>query len=293
MDERGRMYCQSSWTNPTYYGYTSDREEPDSVSYSGQAGTCVPDAVGAEVARISDPSAWMGVSGTSIAAPSLASQFVLAAKACGVRYFDHLAGRAAARNLAMERNPLGWKYSTPQQFPYSSSSPGDQQDGAGFAVFGDCRPDPDRVSGVERPADSTASALPAGEFPNRPPGETHFSSHTGPTGKKGYVVSQRTLAAGARVRATISWDTCASKGTALSGLGTVATIKNDFDLYLYDKTNARYVFGSQSVDDNNEGFDVVVPSAGDYQVMVAWDQELRKCGTNVDLVAHDVIFRAP
>ncbi|MBK8217825.1 MAG: S8/S53 family peptidase [Myxococcales bacterium] len=294
LDDVGRMFCASSHANARLGGYATDREEPDVVSYAGQGGSCVPSFNLMEGATLSGPTSWGGFAGTSGAAPSVASQLGLAAKACGLPYFEHLAARAAARNLAHVINPDGWKYSTPQPTPYGLLGPGDQKDGAGFPVFGPCAAsDPDRVTGTTIPGETTSEPLPTGEYSNVPPGEVSPSSHNGPTGKPGYVLTARSLLAGARVRATISWDSCPKRTKVLDGTGILADLANDFDLYLYDKSRSRYVYGSQSLDDTNEGFDVVVPEDGDYELFIAWQGEVRKCEKKVDRVAHDVIFVRP
>lgn len=79
----------------------------------------------------------------------------------------------------------------------------------------------------------------------------------------------------------------------LDDTGTIADVRNDFDLYLYNQSAGRYVFGSQSLDDNNEGFDVVVPEDGDYLVFLAWSTEPSKCFGAPDRIAHDLIFLDP
>jgi hypothetical protein len=243
---------------------------------------------------LSGPKDWGGMAGTSFASPSVASQLALAAKACGVPHFDHLAARAAARNLGHASNPDGWNYSTPQPVPYGLLPPGDQKDGGGFPLFGPCRAsDPGRETGSSVPGETAHETLPEGEVPNLPPGERRLAVNTGPAGKPGYPIGARSMLAGARLRATISWDACTRKSKVLDGTGTVAEVRSDFDLYLYNKSAGRYVFGSQSLDDNNEGFDVVVPEDGDYVVFLAWNHEPSKCFGDLDRVAHDLIYLDP
>ena len=64
------------------------------------------------------------------------------------------------------------------------------------------------------------------------------------------------LQAGDRFRATLSWDACPSSGP---GKATFAT---DFDVALCSETAC--IGRSHSWDDNNEGFDIEVPTSGQY-----------------------------
>lgn len=59
----------------------------------------------------------------------------------------------------------------------------------------------------------------------------------------------------------------------------------DFALLLYKDTSHEYVYGSQTWDDNNEEFDVTIPSAGDYQLLATrwlWLVLVGACGGLVD-----------
>lgn len=77
------------------------------------------------------------------------------------------------------------------------------------------------------------------------------------------------LNVGDRLRASISWCSC-----ALGGVGWApAQLAVDFDLFLFNADTQEYIFGSQSFDDSNEGFDVVIQTedgAGWYEVYAAW-----------------------
>jgi len=52
----------------------------------------------------------------------------------------------------------------------------------------------------------------------------------------------------------------------------------DFDLFLYNPALG-YVWGSQSLDDNNEGFDYTVQAGegGTYQVWLTWPRDQQSC----------------
>jgi hypothetical protein len=53
----------------------------------------------------------------------------------------------------------------------------------------------------------------------------------------------------------------------------------DFDVFLYSKTRKAYLYASQSNDDNNEGFDVVIPAGwdGDFVAYVAHPDGAKGC----------------
>jgi hypothetical protein len=87
------------------------------------------------------------------------------------------------------------------------------------------------------------------------------------------------LEAGSRIRATLSWSGCADEPTG-EAPGQVAV---DFDLFLYRQNTQHYVWGSQSVYDNNEGFDYTVGAgqAGVYEVLVSWPADDRSCEETV------------
>jgi hypothetical protein len=48
----------------------------------------------------------------------------------------------------------------------------------------------------------------------------------------------------------------------------------------YNATNGRWVYGSQSVDDSNEGFDITIQESdgeGEYWFMAAWPEGVVGC----------------
>ena len=75
---------------------------------------------------------------------------------------------------------------------------------------------------------------------------------------------QISLASGNRIRALIAFDACTTVNT---GAGP-STIKVDYDLFLYNRSTAQFLYSSQSNRDNNEGFDVVASQAGNYELWV-------------------------
>jgi hypothetical protein len=61
--------------------------------------------------------------------------------------------------------------------------------------------------------------------------------------------------------------------------------------FLYDRTQGEYRYASQSNDDNNEGFDVVIdPSQrGDYEVWLAWPEGAQGCNGTTAAVAFESV----
>jgi hypothetical protein len=81
------------------------------------------------------------------------------------------------------------------------------------------------------------------------------------------------LTVGKRIRVTASWDGCADDVSGPAP-GSVAV---DFDVFLYHVDSQSYVWGSQSIFDNNEGFDFTVQEAGEYHVWLAWELGSKSC----------------
>jgi hypothetical protein len=121
-------------------------------------------------------------------------------------------------------------------------------------------------------------AIPPGEVqsPITPPGAQPLSQSNVPTtiglvGTEDYVWKNRK--AGDRIRFVLSWNACAQATLAPNRIGV------DFDVFLYNATQKRYLYASQSNDDNNEGFDIIVPpnGAGDYVVYVTHMNDAKGC----------------
>jgi hypothetical protein len=118
-----------------------------------------------------------------------------------------------------------------------------------------------------------------------PPGETQsfdelsspqaFDAGIGSSGNRRWeILEQWQLDEGARIRATLAWDGC-----ALSNDGEApSAVAVDLDLFLFSETYG-YVWASQSLDDNNEGFDYTIPAGeGDtYSLMMAWPDGSATC----------------
>ena len=71
---------------------------------------------------------------------------------------------------------------------------------------------------------------------------------------------------GQRIRAVVVWHACATTG---SGNGP-APRGVDFDLFLNNTSTQKWVYGSQSIDDVSEGFDIIVPTAGVHETWIRW-----------------------
>ncbi len=83
----------------------------------------------------------------------------------------------------------------------------------------------------------------------------------------GVKVGGHFLKVGTRVRESIAWHACALQNTGVAP----AAVAVDYDLFLYNKTTGKFVAASQSLDDNNEGYDHVISGSdgdGDYETWV-------------------------
>lgn len=191
--------------------------------------------------------------------------------------------RSILRTVAWANDPADSAYSTPR--------PGeDFKDGAGELFAGRllCNQDPDEggfESGVLDLYDG--DDLPEGDADYHKylesPGETQSVSPQAfdldPSSPPAEIDSKRivslTLTPGDRLRATFSWDGCAVGALGVAPTGPAV----DFDLFLYSASGSEYVWASQSLDDNNEGFDYTVQAGegGTYDVYVAWDKSTPGC----------------
>lgn len=281
VDSGGNMYASSSTTNPGAHdpAYFEDREEPDLVAYGGQDAPFSQGACAADLTTGNQ--GWRPWRGTSFAAPIVSSMVALLRERCERGLGGHFRPqdlRAGFRNAAWFGNPTDTAYSTPR--------PGwDFSDGAGLLLaddFTSC-PVPQANPVSLRDGDS----MPKGRSPYVdngwfPPGETQrftqpmgFNEAPADSDRVGTRVFRGELVEGRRVRATISWNSCAAnpQGTAP---GRVAV---DYDLFLYWRDTETYVWASQSYDDNNEGFDYTVPigEGGDYEIFVSWPARATSC----------------
>jgi hypothetical protein len=220
-----------------------------------------------QVASYTGTTIWTGDDGTSFAAPAMAGLGALVKETCGGT-MNHNQLRAILKSAAYNRNPNGWRYSTP-------AYPLDQKDGGGallagaaLAFCGIGSGGPTVFTGSSNISVTKGSGLPKGSSPaagSPPPGgaksddQLRIENYAAPgpgDGRIGGQLLSVQLSVGERFRVTFAWDACpvASMG---AGPDKVAT---DIDIFLYNATTSSYLYGSQSVDDNTEGFDVTIPS---------------------------------
>ncbi len=74
------------------------------------------------------------------------------------------------------------------------------------------------------------------------------------------------------LRVSLSWSTCSTGQTTSTG-------PTDFDIFLFNRNRGSYLFSSQSVFDNNEGFQVSIPDGwdGNYDVYLSWPKASTGC----------------
>ena len=294
MNSAGSMSCFSSTANPgsEYEALVSDREEPDLVALGGETTKDCPGPFDEEVclASFETPEGWVGFHGTSYAAPAVTSMLTLYREACEPSSGDRLsqrALRALARVAAWGGNPADAAYSTP-------TPSDDHLDGGGLlmakALLSMCG---DGSNGGTKDVVIDLEGGEPGPMPEAPspyqddwsaPGETQsfvgpldYGYQPGPSsGRKWAVFQEGDFPAGSRLRVTWSWDGCALSDTGFAPAG----VSVDFDLFLYSPTLG-YVWGSQSLDDNNEGFDYTIPAGegGRYQIILAWPDGSTGCET--------------
>ncbi len=103
-----------------------------------------------------------------------------------------------------------------------------------------------------------------------PPGQQSYgpppSGTTDPGSNWMKVGGALTLQANQRIRAVLVWHACA---TSSNGSGP-APRGVDFDLFLNNTTTFKWVYGSQSIDNVSEGFDIIVPTAGVHEAWIRW-----------------------
>jgi hypothetical protein len=254
----------SVWLNPA--GTTADREEPDVVAFGGVDGG---DQV--KVLSIGGASDWSGAQqGTSFSAPIVTNMLAHFVREC--IHQDPVVLRAITRTAAWAGNPVGWNYSTPSDI-FDHYDGGGWVDAPALDWFCNFSSGSDGGAGVVT-VDLTGGSDPAGTGTEYEPGEPPPSGATNYTpphdnstfARKEYLLAEGVLAVGDRVRFTISWDACATDEEA----STTAPVDIDLDLFLLAGNSGNYIYGSQSVDDNNEGFDVRISEedgAGRYRVV--------------------------
>lgn len=266
------------WSDSTYLNPTTtngDREEPDIVSLA-------KDVELIEMAQLSEgplnPSdTWGLVDGTSFAAPAMASLGALTKEACGGN-LNHNYLRAMMMVAAWDMNPFGSLYSTPGLGT-------DERDGAGTPMADNlvfiCNYEPGSgpiaIGGgqftVNVTGDGEEDAPPwiegtPGGYPGwspegfGPPTAQPLGDYPGGAKMKHKQTYVLEVSEGDRVRISMAWDNCpsADKGTGPSGLAA------DFDLFACDYEAEDCLAASRSYDNNNEGFDFIVPQQGEIAV---------------------------
>jgi subtilisin family serine protease len=283
-EPNGSMASWSSWGNPMFANIAQDHEEPDLVAL-GSGSVCT--------AQELHMTKWAGVAGTSFSAPLVTSLIALFRGACGANYsqgwLPSLFFRALMRHAATAADPEGPAYSTPRPDR-------DYQDGGGLidaeSLFAWC--DGTGVNGeitggsVDLAEDN--GPMPSGDsdYQNswEPPGETQsigilstpqaFDYDAGNSDRRWRVLKElEDLGTYERIRATLTWDAC-----PFSDAGEApANVPVDFDLFLHSPTHQRYVWASQSMDDNNEGLDYTVQPGeeGDFWLIVTWPEYSQSC----------------
>lgn len=278
--------CFQSDLNPSM----SDREEPDLVAGGGEDPACAPSSsIDVLVADPRVDCCWAGSNGTSFSAPSATAIVALHRERCEPD-LGPLSGRqlrATLRTMSYRANPDGeLRYSTPKQFDY--------EDGAGlltaFTWCGSGAEDGWTVGAQDQSIDlSTGTSMPGGETAYTPgePRETGgvaYPLYTSPTdaSRVGLQVGALEGKRDSVVRWSLSWDGCISTPEAVGAASPAV----DYDLFLYNRTTNTYIYGSQSIDDVNEGFDVIIqssdlssPKATDvFEIWVSWPSGSTACG---------------
>jgi hypothetical protein len=261
------LYDHEGYRNPATPSSSTDREEPDVVELA--LAVDAPDFEFLHSPTSSpDGTHFMALDGTSAAAPITAVLAANLEQACGHALLP--TEISAILRTAAWRNPDAAPYSTPG-FQY-----GDRKDGAGspsaeaIALF--CQPSlaegfGDIATSVHTqwgsiPVDFSGVSIVPGKI-DQPitgfgPGPLGGGS---PAGRIGAPFLDVDLAAGDRVRATLSWEACSAMQE-----GTDPTeVTTDFDLFLCVDPGIGCVATSASFFDNNEGFDVTIEAAGHYQ----------------------------
>ncbi len=290
-----------SWENPfTDSGFfLLDREEPDVVAHSERN----------DVVSLGDTGTWEKNDGTSFAAPLVAGMATLVKEKCNDANLDARYLRAiflvGSWYYDVEDSSEGGLAFSTQPKPGSSPVPDlpgfldppaegyDYNDGAGGPT-GDyllswCSAAPSGITTFG--GTSTISTDPASPNPTFvPPGHNGGGYNLVPESNSGWgqplsydntnlaVALEQTFTFGGttRFRTAITWDRC----TPTSGPGTgpyqFMNIREDIDLMLCGWNGTSYTTchgQSRSVYDNKEGFDITVPNAGTYKLVVIVDED--------------------
>jgi hypothetical protein len=268
---------------------TPDKEEPDVIAFGGQRDT--PDSIcevpyagfGTQVHGFSSTSDWSGEeASTSYAAASVTSMIAHVRNACEPLYgstMEPMFLRALVRAAAWE-NVTEEDYATP-------SDTHDYRDGGGWlgadalevycngttgGIFSEPFSGQLTDDGATPPVGTTIYT------PGQPHVQDYHKAEDTSYPRKWVLAWQQTLYTGDRVRFSASWDMCNTGGSTYLGV--------DFDLFLYNANpgNGKFVYGSQSNDDNHEGFDIRISEndpQGVYQLWITWPSgDEQNCGAS-------------
>jgi hypothetical protein len=299
VNHAGKMSCFSDYVNPplNQAGGQSDREEPDLVALGGDftpsimSPPCNVVADNVQLINKGTTTDWTGGNaGTSFSAPAVASMVALFRQECGptngyINVNSYI--RAITRNAAWASNPDHWLYETPAKGH-------DGKDGGGFLSAdklmlycgtANCTSD---CSG-RNPTPTNPTAGPTGDPPPNggPPNDDgglsgmaagvhieNTSRTPGPSDGRGYWTIWTSSGTIHGVRATLSWDVCPS---SMTGTAPAAPV-TDWDLFLYDQTTHKYLYSSQSNNDNNEGFDYPFGTSGTSDTIVLYAASIPSAG---------------
>ena len=264
----------SSWHNPSDFPH-HDREEPDLTALSG---------IGTEVLAMDDAALingtrdyWVGSGsgGTSFAAPAVGAAVALFKDVCNGRApgsLPEIVVRAGVMAAAYLADPAGdGGYSTPEANCVPEDPSCDKHDGAEL-LYGAALMD---LCGFNL----TGNKSTIGVVPVDPVGGRGRPPSTPPDGKcgggavSGLGLGAVQLNAGEKLRAVISWNTCARYRTHGEG-NSVA----DIDLWLFNRSTNQWATRSNgslarsaSYDDNNEGFEFESAGGGNFEPYVVWN----------------------
>jgi hypothetical protein len=107
------------------------------------------------------------------------------------------------------------------------------------------------------------------KYPDSPPQAPQSTLEPWDSNRRVMEIMQREMLEGERLRVVVSWDACPPSVWGNAAPSPVAT---DYDLLLHHETEG-WLFTSQSLDDNNEGFDFYfgTADAGLVTVYLSWE----------------------
>jgi hypothetical protein len=310
-DAERQFSCFSAATNPLNPSSARiDREEPDGMAYAGQNGTVyngqnpqctgVADLDTLTVATTTSNTSTGSTSGTSYAAPAVLGMEMLTKQYCVSlgRNWSSVGYRSVLRTAGYAANIDGWNYSTLKWDQFNQQLIDHADGGGGVYLEAASRfcnqPNTGNeewgvLDAIRRPSgEGTTTNVPnLGGSPDTPPQRQDWDPGPGLTGYRWLDLWENktmTFPAGTRVRATFSWEACALSKDPTS---TTRKVTTDYDLFLFRKPAGgsdpgEAIYSSQTNDDVNEGFDVVIPSGdgGNYSLILIWPDGSTGCGGN-------------